>query len=246
MPSKRQTEANRRNGAHGGPKTPAGKARSSRNALTHGLFASTAVLGMEKADDFLELHDQYTRLLQPSNTAEKFLLDQLVNAHWRLSRIARIEVGAIEYRLTEIEREKAAAARLRAELRAIDREFGVRPQPDEHAEEAAREEEHRRRLKPTARAIYDQRRQDLRLGELFCVDSKEAGMFNKLARYESTLRRSYFRAYTELQRLREAAAQAGQKIKITNQTESHFRTPPTHPAAPAIEPPVLSTQGVKM
>ena len=43
MASHRQIEANRRNAAHStGPKTAPGKARSSRNALRHGLARSSA------------------------------------------------------------------------------------------------------------------------------------------------------------------------------------------------------------
>ena len=45
MPTKKQNEANRRNAQLStGPKTTNGKARASRNALTHGLFATDLLL----------------------------------------------------------------------------------------------------------------------------------------------------------------------------------------------------------
>jgi hypothetical protein len=53
MTSPKQLEANRTNAKHSsGPKSTNGKARSSRNALKHGLVSSEIVIWDEDADQF--------------------------------------------------------------------------------------------------------------------------------------------------------------------------------------------------
>jgi len=87
MTSKKKTAANRRNARKSsGPKTAAGKARASMNAVRHGLRARTVVLPSENREDFDEiltgLQDQY----QPQNKAELYLVDQAAIAQWKLVR----------------------------------------------------------------------------------------------------------------------------------------------------------------
>jgi len=84
--------ANRLNAAHStGPRTAAGKHRASRNALTHGLTARTAVLPSEDPAAY-EIHlSQFRAEYQPATPTETQLVRELADTAWRLNRIPLLE-----------------------------------------------------------------------------------------------------------------------------------------------------------
>jgi hypothetical protein len=92
----------RRNGTHTarnrrqtGPKTAAGKARSSRNALRHGLRSPLPVLPGEQADDW-ELHRKaVVASLAPAGALEAELAQRVALLLWRLRRVSAFETGVI-------------------------------------------------------------------------------------------------------------------------------------------------------
>ncbi|HYP07475.1 MAG TPA: hypothetical protein VER03_14680 [Bryobacteraceae bacterium] len=98
MATQKQIESARRNGAKShGPATPEGKAKSSRNALKHGLAADPEILlATENDDNYDQLLEAYIDTYQPANGAEYDLVCQAVTASWRLRRIGRIEANLIE------------------------------------------------------------------------------------------------------------------------------------------------------
>ena len=78
----------RANGAKSrGPATAAGRARSSRNSIRHGLRAKTVVLPTESARDYQCLLESYIDHFQPATGVENDLLVALAAARWRLHRI---------------------------------------------------------------------------------------------------------------------------------------------------------------
>jgi hypothetical protein len=93
--------ASRRNGAKStGPKTAAGKARSARNALKHGLCAEEfVVLHDEDAQAFAALETSLLEELAPQGAQQRFLAGRVVRAAWRLERAERIEIELLEYRM---------------------------------------------------------------------------------------------------------------------------------------------------
>jgi len=92
MSSQKQIEANHRNALKStGPKSEEGKAKSSMNALRHGLTAGQAVLPHENEDDYEKLREGMLESYVPQDSAEQALVEELVNAYWRLLRLHRVE-----------------------------------------------------------------------------------------------------------------------------------------------------------
>jgi hypothetical protein len=85
--------ASRINGARSrGPKTTEGKARSSRNALKHGLRAQKfVVLPDEDATEFEAQEAALLAELAPEGALQTLLARRIAAAAWRLSRADRIE-----------------------------------------------------------------------------------------------------------------------------------------------------------
>jgi hypothetical protein len=87
--------ASRRNGAKSrGPKTAEGKARSSQNALKHGLRAQKhMVLPGESSAAFEALEAALLEELAPQGALQTVLARRVVAAAWRLERAEHLEAG---------------------------------------------------------------------------------------------------------------------------------------------------------
>ncbi len=87
--------ASRRNGAKArGPRTAAGRARSARNALKHGLRARRLVLlDDENASEFRVFQAAARAELAPSGTLQSELVERIVTAAWRARRGGRLEAA---------------------------------------------------------------------------------------------------------------------------------------------------------
>ncbi len=87
-----RAKANRANSQHStGPRTEAGKQRSSQNALRHGLTAQTAVLPTEDPDAYQRHIQQFLDEYQPATPTETQLVHEIANTAWRLNRIPFLE-----------------------------------------------------------------------------------------------------------------------------------------------------------
>ena len=98
--------ANRRNAQKStGPKTPVGKAASKLNALKHGVLAQNVIVRggqfKESPAEFTELCHQFYASLMPSGPLEELLVDQIVQASWRLRRARIAESGEIALSVDE-------------------------------------------------------------------------------------------------------------------------------------------------
>ena len=116
MSSMKQIEANRRNAQKStGPRTEAGKLRSSRNAVKHGLCSEQAVIAGEDPADFDSLRDGFFDTWDPQDPVEESLVRQMITAEWRLRRLARLETAAIDDNLErELDRQQSCPADYRA------------------------------------------------------------------------------------------------------------------------------------
>ena len=76
-----------------GPRTAEGKARSSRNALKHGLTSEEAVLPEEDGADFEALRQGFVDDLRPAGETEETLAEIMAVMTWKLRRVWRMEPG---------------------------------------------------------------------------------------------------------------------------------------------------------
>jgi hypothetical protein len=96
MSTPNRAEINRANSLHStGPKTQAGKQRSSLNALRHGLTGQIVVMPTEDLQAY-QLHlksfaDEY----HPKGPTEANLVQALADASWRLNRVAALETNLL-------------------------------------------------------------------------------------------------------------------------------------------------------
>jgi hypothetical protein len=91
--SEKKRLANQRNAQMStGPKRPEGKARSSQNAIKHGIFCvQTVVLKNEDESLFRFTRRSTIQDLRPQNFLELQFVDALVYAQWRLLRLQKSE-----------------------------------------------------------------------------------------------------------------------------------------------------------
>ena len=108
MPSERQLNANRRNAALGGPKTPEGRAAVRFNALVHGLCADTPVLPGEDGKAFEQFREDLFQDYLPANHTERLLFEDFVICSWRLVRLRRVETAMWSAYITAIRRQHGA------------------------------------------------------------------------------------------------------------------------------------------
>lgn len=95
MTSRAQAAANRANAARStGPRSEAGRRRSSLNALKHGLTSNRCVLPAEDRSAHERLRADLHARLQPEGEAEGRCLDDICVQYARLSRLAQAEAGA--------------------------------------------------------------------------------------------------------------------------------------------------------
>ena len=107
-----RAESARINGAKfRGPKTIEGKARSSRNALTHGMTCAPRVTLVNESDpDFMPVYHAYKEIYKPKDQEELDFLDAMVSYRWRWFRASGFEAEYVSENLREIHKELENAA----------------------------------------------------------------------------------------------------------------------------------------
>ena len=93
-----KSETARANGAKSrDPATAAGRQKSSRNSMSHGLTArNTLILQYENPEDFQKMLAEYYETYSPATAAEKDLVDQMIAARWRIRRLWTIETALLD------------------------------------------------------------------------------------------------------------------------------------------------------
>src|SRR6516225_8832606 len=167
MTSERQKAANQANALHAtGPKTPEGKAAVRFNAFRHGLLAQDAVLPGEDADAFEDLWNQVRADLLPVGPIEELLVDRIVNAMWRLQRLARAETALFHWRVHELKANRLAKQASSYEKTFLDELSFSAPEITDKASHAEATE-------ALAQATYERDRDEVLLGRALDADAKE-------------------------------------------------------------------------
>ncbi|HCC56743.1 MAG TPA: hypothetical protein DEQ47_05675 [Solibacterales bacterium] len=180
MASEAQIIANRANAAHStGPRTAAGKARVARNGLKHGVL-SVSLLPDESKADFLALRETYFALCRPANQIQSFLVVRMVLAAWRLNRLASLEARIVSAHHDAALNNKDFAHSIADALRGALLPNQPEAEPEQQPGPAPAVIEH----DPVAHA--------------YIRDSERGNTITKLARYQTSLERSYYRALQEL------------------------------------------------
>ena len=151
MLSDAQLAANKANAAFStGPRTEPGKTRSSRNALTFGLFTLNDFVRENETEDYTKICTSLWTELSPEGTVEEFLTSELMSATWRLRRCRMVEADLAEVTILdpsqkdpmqnpETEKQQKSVDRARAQshsifhrclnaLRKVQTERGIRSQ----------------------------------------------------------------------------------------------------------------------
>jgi hypothetical protein len=97
MSSLERKIASRANGALSkGPKTPAGRSRSSQNAIRHGLLAKCVVLENESREGFDSVLAAFLERFSPADGVELGMVEEMLSAYWRQRRAWAIETRIMD------------------------------------------------------------------------------------------------------------------------------------------------------
>jgi hypothetical protein len=97
MSSLRRIQSSKANGALSkGPSTPAGKLRSSLNAIRHGLCSKTTIVEDESGERFSILMQQHIDRFRPAGDVEFAMIEEMSAACWRRRRAWSMETRLID------------------------------------------------------------------------------------------------------------------------------------------------------
>jgi hypothetical protein len=206
--SQQQADSNRRNARKStGPRTPEGKAASSRNGLTHGLSGDKHfILEGEDPEAFLRLLRDLHDHLRPVGDSEELAVKRIAAAQWRLDRAFALETGIYREESTNLN----CIDRQKRELQELLLSKG---QKDPY---------------PT-----DPHEPDDLLARAFMQGGKGPDNFNRLVRYETAIERSIERGMKHLKALQAARnAQCPAVPEAPLPPEPPAPEPPNRPSTP--------------
>jgi hypothetical protein len=201
--SDKQIDANRQNALKStGPKTLEGKAAVRLNAIKHGLLSQETLLPGEDEEALRELGERLRDELQPVGELENLLVDRIIAAYWRLSRLGRVEAGIFAWELYG-----EWARRARQEASSYTKQEGGLGDDFDYLRPTTvitDQEKHQEATSKAREMDAKQEAETATLGRTFIRDADGANAFSKLSRYETTIERGLYKALHELQRLQAA------------------------------------------
>ena len=247
--SARKRRANRRNAQQStGPRTPQGKARSARNATSHGIFCRDLVLPGENEGLFHATRDGFIDALKPQDAAQLALVDTAVSARWRLNRCQFAEATLLERRIA------AASARVTDKFESLKRNMSFddfsAAAIDAQCAQSERFAAHYARYRDLRAAQADALRPGHALALLMYTGRDGDQPLERLSRYEHRLEQSFHRCLRDLHVLKQRAKQYAdeppspfrtQRVLVKNDDEEKrpsrgLGVPPEHPSAATEKP----------
>jgi hypothetical protein len=214
--SPRKRRANRRNAQQStGPRTAEGKAVSSRNATTHGIFCRDLVLRGEDPHLFEVTRDGFLDALRPQDAAQLALVDTAVSARWRMNRCQHAEARMIEQRIA------MASARVNDKFESLKRNMRFEDFSSAALDaQCAESELFRRRYEKwkSLRAVRDQVLHPGRALAALMEEPADDQPLERLSRYENRLEQSFHRCLRDLHVLKQRAKE------YADEPPSPFRT----------------------
>jgi hypothetical protein len=118
------SQINQANAQHStGPKTEAGKQRSSLNALRHGLTGQTIVLPSDDLEAYQQHIQRFVTEYHPKGATEAQLVQSLADTIWRQNRVCALENNlltlGIDQATDQVSTALAIAAALDSQTRAL-------------------------------------------------------------------------------------------------------------------------------
>ena len=219
MSSDKQIAANRLN-AQGstGPRSPAGKAKVSTNALRHGLTGRSIVLPNENPEDFEAFRAGLLTSLDPQDELEEALADKYVADAWRLRRVPSLEATVFRCGYQESVVRQAKESVRKYEHTVLE-EFSLKEKEvaacRRQAHEEAEQKLERARAELDDPSFHAPR-----------VLKKYSQPLSNLWRYEVALERSMLRTLHELQRLQAKRAREHVPAPEVVDLDVSFSEPP--------------------
>jgi hypothetical protein len=202
MTSFRQLEANRRNAIRStGPRTEEGKRQTRRNAVRHGLCAETVIEIVEDIEDYRAFEAAVIADYDAQTAVERELVLRLASLLWRLRRataieteLLRIQAEILHERRDRTQRQPQQPMPFRLVETAVCNSSADGCNASERADHLA------------ARTLYISRSRDISSRDLaHCFQrlaNLDAGVFERLGRYETALWRQMIQIHFLLQAAR--------------------------------------------
>lgn len=182
-----------------GPKTAAGKRKSSRNALKHGLTAARVMLKGEAAAQFKKIEREMLADLAPVGRIEKMLADRIITLTWRLKRAEWMESAVMDA--------MSSTKQVKEQGNYMKKLFDDLPPKLNHMIYMALLEDCPDKFLAAVRMLpnyfaekQEGPSQETVLGTLGLSDFGGSGVLDKLLRYQRQMESSLYKAIAELER----------------------------------------------
>ncbi len=195
-----------------GPRSLAGKQRSSQNAVKHGLSANSIIPG-EDVNEYLRHVGETQRVLRPSGRVEVELARRVADIQWRMKRVPAYEKALLQWE---------------AYLQAVEHD-GINDDYDPGRNEPVDE------LAGTDADLAD----SLRLGRVL-QSLLDRGVLDQLTRYERSLQRdlvSTLKLYHETQEARRERMKTTNGVPVHVPKTDRWIEGPDGRVTEAIDPP---------